>query len=165
MQTLIATKTPEGPLDVPAIVEVLARRQVPERLPREAWPTLRFGVEVLVDTALPMRPFEGDQRQVAGRLRLVAGQQRTSVTYFADVPGRGAGPGPRRTWRPYEPPEQGTCVLVLSDFGLGGPALYAHRGDEKKSGARSPPRCGAPDVSPPHCCRCRRTAGLAGWAR
>jgi hypothetical protein len=135
LQTLVATKTAEGPLDVPAIVESLARREVPRRLPRYAWPTLRFGVLVLADLALPMRPFEGDQLQVIAGLRAIAGPRRTTVSYFADVPTRGAGAGPRRTWRPLVMPERGTRVLVLSDFGLGGPPWYAHRGrpDEWRS--------------------------------
>jgi hypothetical protein len=127
LQTLIAVQTAEGPLDVPAIVEVLACRRVPDRLPREAWPTLRFGVEVLVDVGLPMRPFEGDQLQVIRQLRTIVGEQLTSVRYFADIPARGAGPGPRRTWRPYEPPDPGTRVLILSDFGLGGPVPHPRR--------------------------------------
>ena len=129
LQTLIAQDIPEGPLDVPALVDVLARREVPGRLPREPWPTLRFGVQLLVDIALPMRPFQGDQRQLAVRLTTTAGAERTSVRYFADVPVRGAGQGPRPTWRDYEPPDRGTCVLVVSDFGLGAPPWYAYRGD------------------------------------
>ena len=128
LQTLTARQTPEGPLDVPAIVDLLARRQVLDRLPREAWPTLRFGVQILVDLALPMQPFRGDQLQAAARLKTIAGPQRTSVVYFADVPARGAGPGPRRTWRPYEAPERGTRVLVLSDFGLAGPPWHVPGG-------------------------------------
>jgi len=125
---MIAQSMREGPLDVPAIVEMLARRQVPERLPQKAKPTLRFGVQVLVDLGMSMRPFAGDQVQVVAQVRAIAGPQRTSVRYFSDAPGRGAGPGPRRTWRRYEPPERGTRVLVLSDCGLGGPPLYARRG-------------------------------------
>jgi hypothetical protein len=129
LQTLIAQVTPEGPLDVAALVDALARREVPDRLPREPRPTLRFGVQLLVDIALPMRPFQGDQRQLAARLKASAGAERTSVRYFADVPVRGAGQGPRPTWRAYEPPDRGTCVLVVSDFGLGAPPWYAYRGD------------------------------------
>jgi hypothetical protein len=128
-QTMIARKFPDGPLDVPAVVEMLARRQLPDRLPRQAWPTLRFGIEVLVDLGLPMRLFAGDQAQVVQQVRAIAGDQLTNVRYFSDVPARGAGTGPRWTWEEYEPPGPGTRVLVLSDFGLGAPLWYAHRGD------------------------------------
>jgi hypothetical protein len=128
-QTMIARKFPDGPLDVPAVVEMLARRQLPVRLPRQAWPTLRFGVEVLVDLGLPMRLFAGDQAQVVRQVRAIAGEQLTSVRYFSDVPTRGAGTGPRWTWEEYEPPGPGTRVLVLSDFGLGAPLWYAHGGE------------------------------------
>ena len=127
LQATTARKTAEGPLDVPAIVDLLARRQVLGRLPRAVKPTLRFGVEILVDLGLSMRPFAGDQTQVVAQVQAVVGTQRTSVTYFADAPGRGAGSGPPRGWRPYKPPERGTRVLVLSDFGIGGPRLYGQR--------------------------------------
>lgn len=127
LQTMIARSTKDGPLDVAAIVEVLARRQALERLPREARATLRFGVQVLVDLGLAMQPFARDQVQVIAQVRDIAGPERTSVLYFADSPTRGAGRGPRRTWRRYEPPEHGTRVIVLSDCGLSGPALHAQR--------------------------------------
>ena len=128
-QTMITRKFPDGPLDVPAVVDMLARRQLPSRLPRQTWPTLRFGVEVLVDMGLPMRLFAGDQAQVIRQVRAIAGDQLTSVRYFSDAPTRGAGTGPRWTWEEYQPPGPGTRVLVLSDFGLGAPLWYAHGGD------------------------------------
>ena len=74
-----------------------------------------------------MQPFGRDQAQVIAQVRGIAGPQRTSVLYFADAPTRGAGPGPRRTWRRYEPPDAGTRVLVLSNFGLAGPVVYPDR--------------------------------------
>jgi hypothetical protein len=125
--TMIARNTEDGPLDVAAIVEMLARRQAIDRMPREVRPTLRFGVQVLVDLGLAMQPFAQDQIQVVAQVRDVAGPERTSVLYFADSPARGAGPGPRRTWRRYQPPERGTRVIVLSDCGLSGPVLHPQR--------------------------------------
>src|SRR5262249_19346246 len=127
LQMMIARSTEDGPLDVAAIVDVLARREAVERLPREARPTLRFGVQVLVDLGLAMQPFARDQVQVIAQVRDICGPQRTSVLSFADSPTRGVGPGPRPTWRRYDPPEHGTRVLVLSDCGLSGPALHAQR--------------------------------------
>ena len=62
-------------------------------------------------------------------MRAIAGDQLTSITYFSDVPARGAGTGPRWTWEDYQPPGPGTRVLVLSDFGLGAPLWYARGGD------------------------------------
>jgi len=82
---------------------------------------------VLVDLGLAMQPFARDQVQVIAQVRDICGPQRTSVLYFADSPTRGVGPGPRPTWRRYDPPEHGTRVLVLSDCGLSGPALHAQR--------------------------------------
>lgn len=127
LQAMLARSIEEGPLNVAAIVESLARRKSIERLPREARRTLRFGVQVLVDVGLAMQPFGRDQAQVIAQVKQIAGPQRTSVLYFADAPTRGAGPGARRTWRDYEAPDPGTRVLVLSSFGLAGPALYPDR--------------------------------------
>lgn len=127
LQTMLARSIEEGALNVAAMVEALARRKSIERLPREARRTLRFGVQVLGDVGLPMQPFGRDQAQVIAQVKQIAGPQRTGVLYFSDAPTRGAGPGPRRTWRDYEAPEAGTRVLVLSSFGLVGPAAYPDR--------------------------------------
>jgi hypothetical protein len=127
LQAMLARSVEEGQLNVPAMVEALARRKSIERLPRETRRTLRFGVQVLVDLGLAMQPFGRDQARLIAQVRAIAGPQRTSIQYFADAPTRGAGPAPPRTWREYEPPDAGTRVLVLSSFGLSGPALYADR--------------------------------------
>lgn len=127
LQAVIARSTEEGPLDVPAVVDVLARRQPVQSLPRERTSTLRFGVQVLVDLGVAMQPFARDQAHLVAQVGGIIGAERTSVRYFADSPMRGAGPGPRRTWRRYKPPDPGTRVLVLSDLGMGGPALHLRR--------------------------------------
>jgi hypothetical protein len=126
-QALAAQSVAEGPLDVPAIVEVLASRRVPRTLPRLSRPTLRFGTAILVDLGLLMELFAGDQDQVVAQMRETVGEDLISVSYFADVPSRGAGQGPSPTWEPYAAPGRGTRVLVLSDFGLAGPSHYPHR--------------------------------------
>jgi hypothetical protein len=126
----VATESLDGPLDVDALVAVLARRQPHRRLPRKRRRSLRFGVQLLIDIGEAMQPFARDQQVLVSQVRRVVGTDRTSMLYFADCPGRGAGPGPRRTWRTYRPPESGTRVLVVSDFGIGGPALSTERSHE-----------------------------------
>ncbi len=127
LHTLLATLTADGEPDVEAVARLWARGKPIRRLPRRSRPTLRFGVQVLVDLGEPMQLFAADQRDLLARIHAVAGVETTSLRYFADVPTRGAGPRGRRTWRPYTPPAAGTRVLVLSDFGLGGPSFYDRR--------------------------------------
>lgn len=128
LHTLLSTRTADGEPDVEAVARLWALGKPIRRLPRRSRPTLRFGVQVLVDIGEPMQLFAGDQRDLVARIHAVAGVETTSLSYFADVPTRGAGPRGRRTWRPYTPPAAGTRVLVLSDFGIGGPAFYNRRG-------------------------------------
>lgn len=113
--------TGPGDLDIPEIVRRLARAEPVDRLPTKLVPTMRRGVQVLVDLGPGMRPFLGDQRAVVAALRRLVGQEGLEVLRFAGSPldGAGAGPGPVWTWCPYRPPIDDRRVLVLSDLGAG----------------------------------------------
>jgi hypothetical protein len=115
----VATCSPRGPIDVPAVVRRLARGLVLEELPRLSTPTTRHGLQVLVDLAPTMQPFASDQAALVAQLERVLGAHKTEVLYFADSPGNGAGPGHEFTWGDYEPPEGGVPVLLVTDFGIG----------------------------------------------
>ncbi|MDX8028682.1 hypothetical protein SK803_00600 [Lentzea sp. BCCO 10_0856] len=128
LHALLATLTDDGEPDVEAISELWAQGKPMRILPRHPRPTLRFGVQVLVDVGEAMELFARDQHDLVTRIRAVAGVETTSVAYFADVPTRGTGPRGRRTWRDYTPPSRGTRVLLLSDFGIGGPVFHDRRG-------------------------------------
>ncbi|HEX8869192.1 MAG TPA: hypothetical protein VF821_26265 [Lentzea sp.] len=127
LHALLATLTDDGPPDVEAIRDLWARGKPIRTLPRHPRPSLRFGVQVLVDVGEAMELFARDQHDLVSRIRSVAGVETTSVAYFADVPTRGCGPRGRRTWSSYAPPSRGSRVLLLSDFGVGGPAFHDRR--------------------------------------
>jgi hypothetical protein len=116
-----------GELDVDAVVAQLARCRPIEELPRKYLRSLRFGVEVLVDRGKSMQPFARDQAELVQRIHRLVGRELTTVRSFADSPMRGCGAGSTASWQPYRPPGEGTRVLVLSDLGIGGPALNPHR--------------------------------------
>lgn len=120
LERLLARADRDGPLDVPALVETVATRRVPREFPRRPVPTLRFGVQVLVDVGESMTPFTDDQDHIVGQIRRLVGAERTTVRYFADAPLRGAGTGPIWTWRAYEPPPSPTRIVLLSTLGIGG---------------------------------------------
>lgn len=122
-----AKQVPEGPFDLPAVVDALARCHPIEQLPREHVATLRFGVQVLVDIGESMQLFKQDQQKVLAQIRTIVGAERTDVMHFADSPLRGTGPGAGPTWRPYQPPPLGTRILVLSHLGMVGPPLNPRR--------------------------------------
>lgn len=117
----------DGEPDIDALVEAFARGIPLARLPRATRPTLRFGVQVLVDQGDGMQPYRRDQQELARQITGLVGAELTQVRYFSDVPSRGTGPGSPRTWQPYRPPSPGTRVLVVSDLGVGGPVLHPQR--------------------------------------
>lgn len=121
LRDVVSRRVCEGPVDVAALIDTLAHGRPVVRLPRLPVPTLRHGVQVLVDRGSGMQPFRRDQDQLLAQLRTVVGSELVEVGYFSDVPQRGTGPGPRWTRTAYTPPAAGRRVLLLSDLGLGGP--------------------------------------------
>ncbi|WP_433622925.1 hypothetical protein [Nocardia sp. CA-120079] len=127
VEASVARQAEEGPPDVDAVVDAFARGLPVQHVRREPRSTMRFGVQVLVDIGQGMAPFARDQVELVEQISSLVGRERTSVQYFADAPLRGAGLGPGWTWGPYTPPDPGTCVVILSDLGISGPALFHHR--------------------------------------
>jgi hypothetical protein len=119
------TLVPDGPIDVDAMVERAARLEPLETVPRRPRPSLHRGVQLLVDIGEGMQPFRRDQEALAEATRSVVGKQAVEVLYFRDCPTRpeDAGPGSVWTWTRYRAPDPRRPVLVLSDFGIGGPPL------------------------------------------
>jgi hypothetical protein len=127
LQYLLSRSVPDGAADIATVLTMIAAGRPVNELPREQTRTLRFGAQILVDHGESMRPFRRDQADVVSDVRAVVGASMTNVAYFADVPSRGAGPGRRWSWQPYEPPISGTRVLLLTDFGIGADPLATHR--------------------------------------
>ncbi|WP_105971620.1 hypothetical protein [Streptomyces geranii] len=127
LRAMLSLQVREGPVDIPALIDTLAHGRPVARLPRRPVPTLRYGVQVLVDRGVGMQPFRRDQDQLVGQIRTVVGSGLVEVGYFSDLPQHGTGPGARWTRTAYTPPEAGRRILLLSDLGLGGPPDNPHR--------------------------------------
>lgn len=128
LRAMLSRQVPEGPVDIPALIDVLAHGRPVTRLPRRPVQTLRYGVQVLVDRSPGMQPFRRDQNHLVRRIRAVVGSDLVEVGYFSGLPQHGTGPGARWTRTEYTPPESGRRILLLSDLGLGGPPDHFHRG-------------------------------------
>jgi hypothetical protein len=118
----LATREPDGPIDMAEVIARLARREVIAVLPRLAQPSLRHGVQVLEDHAPAMAPFVEDCRQLIGEMLRTVGRFRVSLLRFRGIP-------PTRKQEPiaagrprWSPPPRGTPIAVLSDLGIGGAA-------------------------------------------
>lgn len=132
LHAALARVTPEGDLDVERAADHMARGLPLAEIPRRPLPTLRYGVQILADISASMEPFARDVEDVIEQVRSLVGVAGTRVLRFADCPSRGVGAGPRGTWRPYQPPQHGTRVLLLSGLGRIGPVFDPHRSTERE---------------------------------
>lgn len=110
-----ATEVASREVDVPRTVELMAVRKPPRRLPRRRRWSVRLGAQFLVDLGPGMAPYRADRTWLLEKLGDAVGHERVSVLRFAGCPLRAAGPGPRSTWRPYQPPPLREPVVVFSD--------------------------------------------------
>jgi hypothetical protein len=119
----LATSVAEGDVDIQAIIDTLSRARPVIELPRLHAPTLRRGVQLLIDHGPGMVPFCADQAGFIDAIDDVLSDDRLEVLHFAGCPSRGVGPGVRSRWTEWSPPPPGTPVLAVTDVGLGGSPL------------------------------------------
>jgi hypothetical protein len=106
----------DGAVDVEALIDVIARQRPPTNVTRRLQPTLRLGVELFIDRADSMTPFDADTQQLIAACRRVLGSG-IIVRWFEESPLL-AGEGPRSEWTAYVPPTGGTPVIAVTDFGI-----------------------------------------------
>ena len=127
----LATKTEDGLPDIEKVTETLARGEVIRTLPTHSSPTLRRGVQLLIDKSQAMMPFARDQAWLQKKIREVVGTDRVEVRRFVGSPLRGTGRGPK-PWPPYTAPLPGTPVVVLTDLGICQPMLSGDWADSQE---------------------------------
>jgi hypothetical protein len=126
----LSTNGNTGSIDFGRLCEAVARLQPVVRLPRRLLPTLKRGVQVLVDQGEGMQPFIQDQEQILHWIARVVGKDKATIMGFAGSPLRGAGASLRREWREYRTPPANTPVLLLSDLGIHRSSRWSEWADE-----------------------------------
>jgi len=116
--TALATPAEEGVVNVPRVIDILARNEPLTALPRLHVPTLRRGAHVLADAGPSMMPFVRDTEWWISTVRRVAGRERITVQYFTGVPSRGVLDADGSVV-PHVPPSNGAPVILLTDLGVG----------------------------------------------
>lgn len=140
LTTVLSTSTHDGPVDAEAVVRRVGRGDALLELPRLPLPTMRHGVQLLVDRRPGMRPYAEDQERLRRHIGQVAGQDGLRIAWFSGCPARGLEPEQRSeadiadgfNWEPevYAPPEQRVPVLLLSDLGIGAVGTCPERADQ-----------------------------------
>ncbi|MFL6208019.1 MAG: hypothetical protein ACJ74W_04175 [Pyrinomonadaceae bacterium] len=129
LSAALATNDEEGSLDVERITEMLANYEHVERIPTITLRTLRRGAHLLLDTGPGLMPFMRDEVWLTKEIRQIVGASNVQVFRFVGSPLRGAGVG-AQPWPEYSLPLPGTPVVLLTDLGIGRPALAADWADE-----------------------------------
>jgi hypothetical protein len=113
-----------GPLDVRRMVEDRARRQARTAPPRQVLPSVRRGVQVVVDRGPALDPFRNDVASLVAALVRVASANGVEVLAFTGDPRWVVPPWRRGTGPPAPQPYQrlvptmGRAVVVVSDLGI-----------------------------------------------
>jgi hypothetical protein len=127
LSAALSTYVDEGDIDLDAAIESLAALRPLTRLPRTRTPTLRRGVQLLIDRGVGMDPFLADQDGLIRQLDDILSDDRLEILYFMECPTLGVmdRPGGRR--RPWRAQPSGIPVLLVTDLGIGGPLLAEDR--------------------------------------
>jgi hypothetical protein len=115
---LLSTHYHTGPVDILRLIDMLVRLEKIDMLPSLPVPSLRRGVQILVDYSEAMVPFRGDQEELRDAIIDLVGVDRSDTLYFVGTPEL-AGIGPQMDWLPYYPPQPGTPIVLLTDLGIG----------------------------------------------
>jgi hypothetical protein len=126
----LARWTADGPPDIPRLLDDVATLRPLTHLPVERVPSLRLGVQVLVDVSPGMAPYRHDCDAVIAGIADLVSADRLEVLRFAGCPSRRVGTGPVSEWRAWQPPRLGTPTLLLTDLGIGGPLVNPERSSQ-----------------------------------
>ena len=130
LSAALATASEDGPIDLEALIPSIATKTPIGRLPRVPAPTLRHGVQLLLDRGPALTPFLRDQEWLADQVRKVAGTERVEMLDFFGCPTR-RGPFEDESQEPaYAPPAMGTVILAMTDLGIGRPPGWEDRATE-----------------------------------
>ena len=113
----LATRAPDGPIDLERAIEQIAARRLGASLPRLDLATLRRGAWLLLDRTPAMAPFFADVTDLAARIERVVGRELVRVQRFTT--------GPLAVWDddlldevPVALPPPGTPLVAITDLGL-----------------------------------------------
>lgn len=119
LSTALATPNPNGPVDIRRVVERLSQGHAVTCLPRRLVPTLRKGVQVLVDHSSGMVPFRRDAAWLVREIVRLVGEPNSPVLRFRGLPSRGVADPRSKKRGAYASPPRAVPVILITDFGIG----------------------------------------------
>jgi len=119
LSAAVATRTAEGEVDLEPMIRRIVHRRHVSALARQPTPTLRHGVQLLLDRSESMAPYLADLEDLRLALEKTVGRHRVWSTSFSGAPLKPclAAAGRHRSVKL----RRGIPVVVATDFGIGAP--------------------------------------------
>lgn len=121
LSDFLSTMAQNGEIDTIKIIDLLVQGRALNELPRRNLPTLRKGVQILVDISESMIPFKRDQEHIMKEIASILPADCIEILYFEGAPSWGVYSDMSDEIKPYAPPMSGTPILMLTDLGIGHP--------------------------------------------
>jgi hypothetical protein len=130
ISSALSTASDDGALNIDEIVDTIANLRPLLQLPRQPLPTMRRGVQILLDRSPALAPFARDQDWLTDEVLRIGGTDRVRVLDFHACPTRPHTDDLGMDEPTYSPPAPGTAVLVVTDLGIGRPRGWNDWADE-----------------------------------
>jgi hypothetical protein len=115
---LLSMDAYEGSPDIILMIKIISQNRIIRKIPCKSIPTLRRGVQVLIDIGPGMVPYMRDQESLIEQLYYIVGRDRIEVWGFIGTPLEHAISRNLPNLTHYLPPSPGTPILILTDFGI-----------------------------------------------
>lgn len=122
---MLSVETSDGLPDIAKLIEIISSNRPLKEIPRLSLPTLRQGVQVLIDRGPGLVPYLRDQRLLLEQLELLVGKDQVHLWEFVGTPLKHADAVSPLPHSSYRLPPSGMPILMLSDLGIGAPPFEA----------------------------------------
>jgi hypothetical protein len=115
---LLSVEADEGSPDILKLIKIISENQPLRQIPRKSYPTLRRGVQILIDIGPGLVPYIRDQISLLERLEHIVGTDLVEVWDFIGTPLKYSVSHDESLGSKYELPSSGTPILMLTDLGI-----------------------------------------------
>lgn len=113
---LASISLPVGELDIPQVIQLIARGRPLTEVPRRPVATVAKGLRLLIDQGESMEPYRLDVAELVRSFRRTIGAARVSAHGYRGLPEWGCHAGLEPI--AFRPPPSGVPVVVIGDLGL-----------------------------------------------
>ncbi|HKQ89197.1 MAG TPA: hypothetical protein VJZ77_00840 [Blastocatellia bacterium] len=118
---MLSVDANDGPPDIPKLIEIISHNRPVKQIPRRPLPTLRQGVQALIDGGQGLVPYLRDQMFFLEQLNQLVGADQVQAWKFIGTPLKYAVSVSPPLLSSYKLPPPGVPLLMLTDLGVAVP--------------------------------------------